>query len=259
MASDCATDLLAPSRSHLVLLPSYNSGSLLARTVEEVATKWLPVWVVIDASTDGSGETLDAILENNPRVRRVVLPVNSGKGGAVLAGLREARAAGFTHVLVMDADGQHSAEAVRSFMERSMREPDAMILGEPIFGPDAPAERVKGRRIGNWWANLATLWGGINDSLFGFRVYPVAESLAIMESIRTARRFDFDTELAVRLYWRGVRPINIPVPVRYPPSEAGGTTQFRYLRDNLLLVGTHTRLFLGMLVRLPRLLRRRRP
>jgi hypothetical protein len=158
----------------------------------------------------------------------------------------------------MDADGQHDAGAVAAFMERSMREPEAMILGEPIFGPDAPPERVKGRRVGNWWANLATLWGGIHDSLFGFRVYPVAESLAIMESIRTARRFDFDTELAVRLYWRGVRPINIPVPVRYPPSEAGGTTQFRYLRDNLLLIATHTRLFLGMLARLPVLLRRRR-
>ncbi len=129
-----------------------------------------------------------------------------------------------------------------------------MILGEPIFGPDAPAERVKGRRVGNWWANLATLWGGIHDSLFGFRVYPIGESVRILESIRSARRFDFDTELAVRLYWSGVRPINIPVPVRYPPREDGGTTHFHYLRDNLLLIATHTRLFLGMLARLPRLI-----
>jgi hypothetical protein len=117
---------------------------------------------------------------------------------------------------------------------------------------------VKGRRVGNWWANLATLWGGIHDSLFGFRVYPIAESVAILDSIRTARRFDFDTELAVRLYWRGVRPVNIRVPVCYPPREAGGTTHFRYLRDNLLLAGTHTRLFFGMIARLPRLLALRR-
>lgn len=248
----------APSRTHLVLLPSYNSGPMLLRVAEEVAKRWLPVWIVVDASTDGSGHALDPLLQNNPHMRRLVLPENSGKGGAVLAGMKAAREAGFTHALVMDADGQHSADAVAPFLERSRREPDAMILGEPVFGADAPAERVKGRRVGNWWANLATLWGGIHDSLFGFRVYPIADSVEILESIRTARRFDFDTELAVRLYWRGVRPINIPVPVLYPPREAGGTTHFHYLRDNLLLIGTHTRLFFGMLARLPRLLALRR-
>jgi glycosyltransferase involved in cell wall biosynthesis len=249
-----------PSRTHLVLLPSYNSGPMLARVTEAVAARWLPVWVVIDASTDGSERELEPLLAANPYVRCVVLEKNSGKGGAVLAGFREALRQGFTHALVMDADGQHSVEAVEPFLERSRREPDAMILGEPIFGPDAPPERVKGRRVGNWWANLATLWGGIHDSLFGFRIYPIPESVEILESIRTARRFDFDTELAVRLYWRGVRPINIPVPVRYPPAGAGGVSHFRYLRDNLLLASTHMRLFFGMLVRLPRLLgfRRRR-
>lgn len=245
------------SRTHLVLLPSYNSGPMLARVAEAVAERWLPVWIVIDASTDGSASALDPLLALEPRIRRLVLQKNSGKGGAVLAGMQSAQAEGFTHALVMDADGQHDVEAVVPFLERSQREPDAMLLGVPIFGPDAPAERVKGRRVGNWWAHLATLWGGIDDSLFGFRVYPIRESLEILESIRTARRFDFDTELAVRLYWRGVRPINLPVPVRYPPREAGGVTHFRYLRDNLLLVTTHIRLFFGMLVRLPRLLRLR--
>jgi glycosyltransferase involved in cell wall biosynthesis len=247
-----------PSRTHIVLLPSYNSGEMLARVVRDVAARWLPVWIVIDASTDDSAKSLTPFLADNPNVRCIFLAQNSGKGGAVLAGMREAGSAGFTHALVMDADGQHSVEAIMPFIERSQQQPAAMILGEPVFGPDAPAERVKGRRIGNWWANLATLWGGIHDSLFGFRVYPITQSLEILESIRTARRFDFDTELAVRLYWCGVRPINIPVPVRYPPREAGGSTHFQYVRDNLLLIGTHTRLFFGMLVRLPRLLALRR-
>jgi hypothetical protein len=125
-----------------------------------------------------------------------------------------------------------------------------MVLGVPVFGPDAPPERVKGRRIGNWFANLETLWGGVHDSLFGFRLYPLKPAVRIMESIRTARRFDFDTELVVRLFWAGVRPINLPVPVHYPPRVAGGVSHFRYLRDNLLLAGTHTRLCLLMLVRL---------
>ncbi len=248
----------SPSATHLVLLPSYNSGPMLARVAGAVAARWLPVWIVVDASTDGSEHDLGPLLETNPHIRLFVLDKNAGKGGAVLAGMRAALEAGFTHALVMDADGQHSVDAVARFVEHSRRAPGAMILGEPIFGPDAPAERVKGRRVGNWWANLATLWGGIHDSLFGFRIYPIADSVEILDSIRTARRFDFDTELAVRLYWRGVPPINIPVAVCYPPREAGGTTHFRYLRDNLLLAGTHTRLFFGMLARLPRVLALRR-
>jgi hypothetical protein len=150
----------------------------------------------------------------------------------------------------MDADGQHSADYVVRFMETSTEHPEAMILGVPIFGPDAPSERVKGRRVGNWFANLETLWGGVRDSLFGFRVYPLAPAVRIMESIKTARRFDFDTELAVRLFWAGVRPINQLVPVHYPPHELGGVSHFKYLRDNLLLAGTHTRLCLLMLTRL---------
>lgn len=249
---------MTPSSTHCVLLPSYNSGPMLARVAAAVAERWLPVWIVIDASTDGSGQTVETLCRENPHVRSLVLAKNSGKGGAVLAGLRVAAAEGFTHALVMDADGQHDVEAVAPFLERSMREPGAMILGEPIFGGDAPAERVKGRRVGNWWTNLATLWGGIHDSLFGFRVYPIRETVEILESIRTARRFDFDTEIAVRLYWRGVRPVNVPTRVTYPSRSAGGVTHFRYLRDNLLLVATHTRLFFGMLVRLPWLLARRR-
>lgn len=242
-------------RTHLILIPSYNSGQMLERVVREAAKKWVAVWVVIDGSTDGSELALDELMEDNPHIQCIVLDKNTGKGGAVLAGMKAAMEEGFTHALVMDADGQHPIDRIVPFMKRSLENPGWMILGVPEFGRDAPSERVKGRRIGNWWANLATLWGGIDDSLFGFRVYPIRESVKILESIRTARRFDFDTELAVRLYWCGVRPINMSARVKYPASSAGGVTHFRYLRDNLLLIGTHTRLFFGMLLRLPRLLR----
>jgi hypothetical protein len=95
--------------------------------------------------------------------------------------------------------------------------------------------------------HLETLWAGIGDSLFGFRVYPIAPLVEIMEATRWMRRFDFDAEAAVRLCWRGVRPVNIAVPVRYLSAEEGGVSQFRYLRDNLLLTWMHTRLVLELL------------
>ena len=132
--------------------------------------------------------------------------------------------------------------------------PDAMILGIPIFGADAPSERVNGRRIGNWFTQLETLWGGVYDSLFGFRLYPIAPSIAVMESISSGRRFDFETQLAVRLYWQGVPPLSFPSKVTYPPQTDGGITQFKYLRDNWLLVRTHIHLCFLAILMLPRLL-----
>ena len=246
---------MTPSLSHpdaarLVILPSYNSGPQLARTVRAVLEVWSPVWVVLDGSTDGSGNELAELARGNDGVRVLTLPENQGKGGATLVAMREALRAGFDHAVVMDADGQHPAGAVTEFMALSQKHPGAMILGVPVFGPEAPPERVQGRKVGNGLAEWETLGGGIRDSLFGFRLYPLAPAVRILEAIRTARRFDFDTELAVRLFWDGVQPINRPVPVFYPPRENGGVTHFRYLRDNLLLAGTHVRLCLLLLPRL---------
>jgi len=132
-----------------------------------------------------------------------------------------------------------------------------MVLGKPVFDSAAPQLRVKGREISNWWANLETLWMGIGDSLFGFRVYPIAPLEQIMRSQRWMRRFDFDPEAVVRLAWAGVRPINLPAPVRYFRTDEGGVSHFRYFRDNRLLTWMHTRLFIGFLLRLPRLVVRR--
>jgi len=132
-----------------------------------------------------------------------------------------------------------------------------MILGIPVFDASAPRLRVEGRRVSNWWANLETLWLGINDSLCGFRVYPIADLRAVMEKSRWMRRFDFDVEAAVRLTWRGLDLVNKRVAIRYFRPEEGGVSHFRYGRDNLLLAGMHARLMLGFLLRLPALLLRR--
>jgi hypothetical protein len=125
----------------------------------------------------------------------------------------------------------------------------------PVFAADAPSLRVGGRKISNWWAKLET-GGAIGDSLFGFRVYPIAPLLRIMRNTRWMRRFDFDPEAAVRLSWAGIAAINVPAPVRYLTAGEGGVSHFRYGRDNLLLTGMHIRLVLtGLLLHLPTMLR----
>ncbi|HVP32502.1 MAG TPA: glycosyltransferase family 2 protein [Steroidobacteraceae bacterium] len=245
------------SATHLVLIPSYNPGPRLTETVRAARAHWDPVWVVVDGSTDGSAALLAELARGDPGLSVLVRPHNGGKGAALLDGLTAARRAGFTHALTMDSDGQHPAECIAPFMSASAAAPEAMILGAPVFDSSAPRIRLRGRRIANWWTELETLGAGIVDTLFGFRVYPIAPLLAVMQRTRWMRRFDFDAEAVVRLSWQGVPARNLPAPCHYFTPAEGGVSHFNYWRDNLLLTWMYTRLFCGFLVRLPRLAARR--
>lgn len=246
-----------PSSTHLVLIPSYNSGAKVYETVAQARAQWNPVWVVVDGSTDGTAAGLQRMAASDAGLRVLLAPRNQGKGSAVLMGLDAADALSFTHVLCMDSDGQHPAALIPTFMQRSQEHPTAMVLGVPMFDASAPRLRVRGRKVSNWWANLETLWAGIGDSLYGFRIYPVQPLRAIMRQQRWMRRFDFDPEAAVRLSWGGVVPINIPAPVKYLQAHEGGVSHFNYRRDNLLLSWMHLRLMVEFVLRLPQLLARK--
>lgn len=234
-----------------ILIPSYNTGGLLKTTILQALQHCNDVWVVIDGSTDGSEKDAEALQSDHPGLHVMKRAKNRGKGSAVLAGAEKLTEAGFTHALTMDSDGQHPAEFIPKFLSLAEAHPEAALLGQPIFGPEAPLLRVKGRRISNLWAHIETLGWGIGDSLFGMRLYPLPELLQAFRGTRFARRFDFDTEVAVRLCWNGVPMIRVPTPVRYLTAEEGGVSQFRYLRDNTLLTWMHARLMCGFLFRLP--------
>ena len=248
---------MTPSTTHLVLIPSYNTGDKVYQTVRSAREQWAPVWVVVDGSTDGTGEGLLKMAEQDPQLRVMVLKENHGKGAAVLQGLRVAVHEGYTHVLTMDSDGQHPPEKIPEFMQVSLANPDGLVLGRPVFDASAPLLRVRGRKVSNWWANFETLWQGIGDSLYGFRVYPAQMLLGVMENSYWMRHFDFDPEAAVRLCWCGARPINVDAPVKYFRADEGGVSHFNYLRDNILLTGMHLRLFTGFIIRLPLLIWRK--
>ena len=244
--------------SHLVIIPSYNPGAKVFETVRDARNRWSPVWVVVDGSDDGTPAQLLEMAKDDSGLRVFVLPTNRGKGSAVLHGLKLAAAEGFTHALTMDSDGQHPASLIPDFIARSQARPEAMVLGIPVFDESAPLERIYWRKVSNWWASVETIGGGIADTLYGFRVYPIAELIDVMGDQRwMMRRFDFDPEVAVRLAWRGVPVINVPAPVKYWRKDEGGVSHFKYVRDNILLTSMHTRLVLEFLVRLPYLLWRR--
>ena len=239
-----------------VLIPSYNTGPLLRQTVAAVLEVWEDVFVVVDGSNDGSADGLEDLADGkNLRVHRI--SENGGKGGAVLKGIQLAHEEGFTHALTMDADGQHPADHIHRYMDTGEQYPEALLLGQPVFDASAPALRVNGRKVSNWWAGLATMWWGINDSLFGMRLYPIKPLMDVFGSTGFARRFDFDPEVAIRLCWKKTPVINLPTPVKYLTEEEGGVSQFRYFRDNSLLTWMYTRLVIGAVLRSPLLLMRK--
>ncbi len=246
------------SPSHLLLIPSYNTGPRLLATVKEALAVWQPVWVVVDASTDDSHLPVVELSLHEPGLRVIVRTANGGKGAAVLTGAEEALAAGFSHALVMDADGQHPADRITEFMSLSAAQPDALVLGKPVFGPEAPQLRLQGRKLSVVLVYLELLGRGIDDPLFGFRVYPLAPLVRALRSTRFARRYDFDPEVAVRMVWDGTPTINVPATCRYIAKSDGGISHFHYLRDNLRMIWLHSRLLMQLLWRWPAALRHQR-
>lgn len=237
----------------VALVPVFNHPHRLADVVAGLRRLGLPVVLVDDGSEPGTAAVIDGLRNEHVLVER--LPENRGKGAAVIAGLRVARARGWTHAVQVDADGQHDLDAIPALLQAAHEEPHALVSGAPVYDASIPKSRLHGRRITHFWTAIETLSMDIRDAMCGFRVYPVEETLAIADSEHVGARMDFDTEIMVRLYWRGVRSVFVPVKVVYPPD---GISHFRMVADNLRITRMHVRLCLGMLWRLPRLLRARR-
>ena len=236
----------------VVIIPVYNHEHAIGAVVDQVRAHGLPVLLVDDGSQPSCAAVLDGLV-HAPEVRLFRRDRNGGKGAAVMSGLEEAHRLGFTHAVQIDADGQHDLADLPKFLEQATAHPEALITGWPQYDASVPKGRLYGRYLTHIWVWINTLSLAIKDSMCGFRVYPLARTLsAIVPSI--GKRMDFDPEIAVRLVWKGAQVINLPTRVTYPTD---GVSHFDVLWDNVRISGMHTRLFFGMLVRLPLLLWRK--
>lgn len=247
--------LIKPDFRPCVVIPCYNHGAAMPGVLARLAPFMLPCFIVDDGSEPQTARRLDALVASHPAVTLVRLPVNGGKGQAVIAGLEAARQAGFTHAIQLDADGQHCIEDIPRFLEASRSHPGSLISGQPVYDDSVPKSRLYGRYVTHVWVWIETLSLSLKDSMCGFRVYPLAATLSLVAQHPPGKRMDFDTEIMVRLYWAGVDSRFLRTRVTYPPD---GLSHFDALHDNLRISWMHTRLFFGMLPRIPALLMRRR-
>jgi len=239
----------------VILIPVYNHEQAIGNTLHDILQYSYPVFLVDDGSDAACRDTLRALADGcSERVELLRLEKNGGKGAAVKAGFRDLLAAGYSHALQVDADGQHDLSDLEAFMSVGKDNPSALITGLPLYDESVPKARYYSRYLTHIWVWINTLSLEIKDSMCGFRLYPLVDIVQLLNQENCGDRMDFDPEVIVRWSWRGGHIKNIETKVHYPSN---GLSHFNVFHDNLLISWMHTRLFFGMLKRLPAILWRR--
>jgi predicted LPLAT superfamily acyltransferase/glycosyltransferase involved in cell wall biosynthesis len=238
------------------VIPSRNHYKMIGSIVQRLRAANLPVFIIDDGSDEPARSAIAALHNEADKIIVYRLDFNQGKGEAVIKGFQLAIAGGFTHALQIDADGQHDLDALPQMLALATTHSETLISGQPIYDDTIPLGRKIGRWVTHIWVWIETLSLRITDSMCGFRIYPLAATQKLLAEENIGRHMDFDTDIMVRLFWRGVAPIMVPLNVIYP---IGNISNFQLWRDNWRITKMHTRLFLTMLLRLPSILTHRPP
>ena len=234
-------------------MPVYNHSLNLLKLTSPISKKGLKVFLVDDGSDELCKKVIEEVSKILPSVTIISLEKNYGKGAAVCIGFEEAVNAGFTHAIQMESDGQHHPSYIDRFIELADQNPYKLICGSRAY-KSMPTARARGRRISDFWVNINTLSISIHDSMCGYRLYPLDAVKKLTSNARIGQRMNFDSDIAVKLYWQGLGIVNLPVDVVYDPSLK---SNFRMFWDNLHITLMHTSNFFGMLLRMPILLARK--
>lgn len=230
----------------IVIIPHYNHSNTLGKVVDAIRAQHLPVLIVDDGSSPEHQPILTELAKQD-QVEVHYCSQNGGKGAAVKTGLRLALEQGFSHAIQVDADGQHKLDDMQKMLAKSQQNPTACICGKPIYGDDAPKSRLYGRKITNFWMAINTLSLELADGMCGFRLYPLAQTVRVLDTNHIGDRMDFDVELLVRLKWEKVPLVWVETPVKY---NQDGISHFQGWADNWRISKMHARLFFAMLGRL---------
>lgn len=207
----------------VVLMPTYNNASTIAKVISDVKEFATDVIVVNDGSTDETAQILASI----EGIRVVDYPENKGKGYALKLGLQKAYEWGYRYAITIDSDGQHYADDIPTFIEKIEKKPDSLLIGaRNLTAENMPSKNTFANKFSNFWYKVET-GQTLSDTQSGYRLYPLEK----LQNIRLlTRRYEFEVEIIVRAAWRGVNVENIPINVYYPPVEER-VSHFRPLQD----------------------------
>jgi len=226
----------------IVVIPVYNHGATLRGVVEKALQVHTAVMVVDDGSTDGGGENLSGL-----DVHRVRHSRNFGKGAAILSAAKEAKKLGMTHMVTLDADGQHDPNDLHLFISAMNRSPEAIVVGKRNFETGyVPAGSRIGRRISNFWLWVET-GRLLGDTQSGYRGYPVEMLTAL--KLRE-RRYAFENEVLAKGAWAGFQLLEVNISTFYPADE-DRVSHFHLLKDNVRLSLLNARLTLRAMMPWP--------
>lgn len=214
----------------LLVIPIYNHSTSLARVVVS-AMRYCEDILVVD---DGSTQPLPVL----SGINMVHHHMNMGKGCAILSAAQWADEHNFTHIVTMDADGQHNSEDLQKFVAAIKTDPYAIIVGTRDFSKNnVPKSSKFGRAFSNFWLKVQT-GVTLGDAQSGFRAYP---TVALTQLRYTEKRYSFEVEVLVRASWAGFPLVSIDIDVFYPPKEKR-ISHFAAFKDNLLISWLNTRL-----------------
>jgi glycosyltransferase involved in cell wall biosynthesis len=237
-----------------LLIPIFDHKDEIRAVLDSLEGFGLRCIVVDDGSGAETRSVLDKAESDYGWVEVYRRDVNGGRGAALISGYHFAALRGFSHAIQLDADGQHDAGDVPRFVKAIEINPDALVLGTPIFDETVPKSRLYGRQLSRFMVWATTLSMDVSDPLCGFRGIPLEPVLRLFERKPMGQHMEFDPQLVIHLCWLGVPVVNLPTRVVY---HAEGLSHFDFLRDNLRLIGVYLRAIGGMLLRAPRLLARR--
>ena len=226
----------------LVVVPVYNHAATLNEVVARIRTVHDHVLVVDDGSTDLQADTLAGL--DVPVLRH---EKNRGKGAAIRTGAQAARDMGMTHIITIDADGQHDPADISLFLAAIARDENAVIVGARNFNtPNVPGSSRFGRKFSNFWLRVQT--GVIlSDVQSGFRAYP----LAVLNNVTcTENHYSFEVEVLVRAAWAGFSLKDVDITVYYPP-KATRVSHFKSFQDNVRISLLNTRLTIRAIMPIP--------
>jgi glycosyltransferase involved in cell wall biosynthesis len=226
----------------LIVIPVYNHAGTLREVVSRALDICGDVLVVDDGSTDESAEALKDL-----PVRLIRHDQNRGKGAAILTAVEEAQRLGMSHIITIDADGQHDPADMLLFIPLIKKDPLAIVVGKRRFsGKNVPFSSRFGRVFSNFWLRVQT-GCSLNDTQSGFRAYPIAlfDRLKLYD-----KRYSFEIEVLVKAAWAGIALREVDISVHYPEREMR-VSHFHPFMDNLRLTTLNTRLTVRALLPMP--------